>query len=46
MAKNTYGNGSIYYSEPKGKWVGQIKVGIKVDGKVNRRTVYGKTKKK
>lgn len=45
MAKNTYGNGSIYYSEPKGKWVGQIKVGIKADGKVNRRTVYGKTKK-
>lgn len=45
MAKNTYGNGSIYYSEPKGKWVGQIKVGIKADGKINRRTVYGKTKK-
>ena len=45
MSKNTYGNGSIYYSEPKGKWVGQIKVGIKVDGKINRRTVYGKTKK-
>lgn len=45
MAKNTYGNGSIYYSESKGKWVGQIKVGIKTDGKINRRTVYGKTKK-
>ncbi len=45
MAKNTYGNGSIYYSESKEKWVGQIKVGIKTDGKVNRRTVYGKTKK-
>ena len=45
MAKNTYGNGSIYYSEPKGKWVGQIKVGIKADGKINRRTVYGRTKK-
>lgn len=45
MAKNTYGNGSIYFSEQKNKWVGQIKVGIKADGKVNRRTVYGKTKK-
>ncbi|MDD6659103.1 MAG: site-specific integrase [Eubacteriales bacterium] len=45
MAKNTYGNGSIYYSKPKEKWVGQIKVGIKTDGKINRRTVYGKTKK-
>lgn len=45
MAKNTYGNGTIYYSKPKEKWVGQIKVGIKIDGKINRRTVYGKTKK-
>lgn len=38
------GDGSIYYSESRKKYVGQVTVG-RIDGKYKRRTVYGKTKK-
>ena len=45
MAKREYGTGSVYYSESKKKWVGQYRVGIDANGKVKKKTVYGKTKK-
>lgn len=38
------GDGSIYYSESRKKYIGQVTVG-REDGKYKRRTVYGKTKK-
>lgn len=42
--KRGNGDGSIYYSEQKKKYVGQVTTG-KEDGKYKRQTVYGKTKK-
>ena len=39
MAKRGNGEGTIYYSESKKRWVGQFTAGI------NRKTVYGKTRK-
>ena len=38
------GDGSIYYSETKKKWIGQVTTGRDASGKLKRRTVYGKTK--
>lgn len=38
------GEGSIYFRESKGLWVGSVMVGRKPDGKVDRRVVYGKTR--
>lgn len=38
------GDGSIYYSETKKKWIGQVTTGRDAAGKLKRRTVYGKTK--
>lgn len=38
------GDGSIYYSESRKKWVGQVTTGKDPAGKLKRRTVYGKTK--
>lgn len=45
MAKRGNGEGTIYYSESKKRWVGQFTAGIKENGKINRKTVYGKTRK-
>lgn len=45
MAKRGNGEGTIYYSEGKKRWVGQFTAGIKENGKINRKTVYGKTRK-
>lgn len=45
MAKRGNGEGTIYYSEKLNKWVGQFTAGRKADGKVNRKSVYGKTRK-
>lgn len=45
MAKRGNGEGTIYYSDKLNRWVGQFTAGIKLDGKINRKTVYGKTRK-
>lgn len=39
------GEGTIYYSEKLNKWVGQFTAGRKSDGKINRKSVYGNTRK-
>lgn len=39
------GDGTIYYNDSKKRWVGQYVVGIKADGKAERITRYGKTRK-
>ena len=38
-------NGTIYYSKKLNKWVGQFTAGRKADGKLNRKSVYGSTRK-
>ena len=38
------GDGSVYYSESRKSWVGQITVGRSAEGKLKRKAVYGKTK--
>lgn len=45
MSKRGNGEGSIYYSEKLNKWVGQFTAGRKSDGKLNRKSVYGSTRK-
>lgn len=45
MAKRGNGEGTIYFSEKLNKWVGQFTVGKKADGKLNRKSVYGNTRK-
>lgn len=45
MAKRGNGEGTIYYSEKLNKWVGQFTAGRKADGKINRKSVYGNTRK-
>lgn len=45
MAKRGNGEGTIYYSEKLGKWVGQFTAGRKANGKINRKSVYGNTRK-
>ena len=45
MAKRGNGEGTIYYSEKLKKWVGQFTAGRKLDGKLNRKSVYGDTRK-
>lgn len=39
------GEGTIYFSEKLNKWVGQFTAGRKADGKLNRKSVYGNTRK-
>lgn len=39
------GEGTIYYSEKLNKWVGQFTAGRKDNGKLNRKSVYGNTRK-
>ncbi len=38
-------NGTIYFSEKLNKWVGQFTAGRKADGSLNRKSVYGNTRK-
>lgn len=38
-----YGEGTIFYSNSKGKWMGQINVGKGEDGKIKRKSVTGET---
>ena len=45
MAKRGNGEGTIYFSEKLNKWVGQFTVGRKANGKLNRKSVYGNTRK-
>lgn len=45
MSKRGNGEGTIYYSEKLNKWVGQFTAGKKADGKINRKSVYGNTRK-
>lgn len=43
--RNANGEGTIYFSDSKNTWVGQIVLGRKENGTPNRMTRYGKTKK-
>lgn len=43
--KRGNGEGTIYYSESKKCWVGQLTVGTKPDGSPDRKTRYGKTRR-
>ena len=45
MAKRGNGEGTIYFSEKLNKWVGQFTAGRKADGSLNRKSVYGDTRK-
>lgn len=46
MAKRRgHGEGSIYQRKKDGRWVGQVIVGYKSNGKPKRVTFYGKSKK-
>ena len=45
MSKRGNGEGTIYYSEKLNKWVGQFVIGRKENGKLNRKSVYGNTRK-
>ena len=40
------GEGSIYYSDKLNRWVGQFTAGVKTNGMPNRKSVYGKTRKR
>ena len=45
MAKRrSRGDGSIYFDEKRGLYIGQVNLGYNEDGKRKRKTVYGKTK--
>lgn len=45
MGKRGNGEGTIYYSDQLKKWVGQYSAGRKANGKLNRISVYGNTRK-
>lgn len=45
MSRRGNGEGTIYYSDKLNKWVGQFTAGKKSDGKLNRKSVYGNTRK-
>lgn len=45
MARRGNGEGTIYYSKKTNKWVGQFVAGRKTDGSINRKSVYGNTRK-
>ena len=42
--RKTNGEGSIYYSESKKLYEGKVTVGIEPNGKLIRKSVYGKKK--
>lgn len=43
-ARRGYAEGSIYFRESDGKWVGSVSLGYGSDGKRRRKTIYGETK--
>lgn len=45
MSKRGNGEGSIYFSEKLNRWVGQFTAGRKDNGRLNRKSVYGNTRK-
>lgn len=45
MGKKGNGEGTIYYSEKLNRWVGQVVVGRQKNGKLKRKSIYGKTRK-
>ena len=45
MSKRGNGEGTIYYSEKLNKWIGQFTVGKKPNGSLNRKSIYGNTRK-
>ena len=45
MSKRGNGEGTIYFSEKLNKWVGQFTAGRKENGKIDRKSVYGNTRK-
>lgn len=45
MQKKSNGEGTVYFSESRKRWIGQVTVGTNENGKLKRRSVYGKTKK-
>lgn len=40
-----YGRGSVYFSEGRSCWIGQVKLGTKPNGKPDVKAVYAKTEK-
>lgn len=40
-SRTGYGEGTIFYSNVKEKWMGQINVGKGEDGKIKRKSVTG-----
>lgn len=42
-SKANYGDGTVFYSASKKKWLGQINSGRDENGKMKRKTVYGDT---
>ena len=45
MAKRGNNEGTIYFHNSLNRWVGQFVIGTKENGKINRVTIYGKTRK-
>lgn len=45
MARRGNGEGTIYYSNSLKRWCGQVTIGCQDNGKIKRKTVYGKTRK-
>ena len=43
--KRGNGEGSIFYSEKRQKWIAQVVVGYKPDGTPKRKTILGNTRK-
>ena len=43
--KRGNGEGSIFFDEKNKRWLGQVVVVTKADGSLNRKTLYGKTRK-
>ena len=46
MSKKGNGEGTIYYDPSRKRWCGQYVIGRDDTGKLIRKTVYGKTRKK
>ena len=44
MGKRANGDGAVYFSESRKKWIGQITLGYDENGNRKRKTVYGSTK--
>jgi hypothetical protein len=43
MGRQAKGSGTVFYRESDGRWVGEITVGKKPDGKPIKRTVYARS---